>query len=182
MLNNRLVTSAIAGPRTIEQWESYANALDYAFTAEDEALVDSLAAPAIRPRPASPIPDTRWKAACLTPHRPHAPQRRNDSMTATSTIDPSASAQDRTPGRPPGAATISSPACRARPRPCSPAPWRANASGASPFDAFDAVRAPGALLVPAEHGGPDGTLEDVAEAIITLAAADSNVPHALRLH
>ncbi|WZB62857.1 hypothetical protein WJ970_06010 [Achromobacter xylosoxidans] len=53
-----------------------------------------------------------------------------------------------------------------------------------PFDAFDAVRASGlgALLVPAEHGGPDGTLEDVAEAIITLAAADSNVPHALRLH
>ena len=36
--------------------------------------------------------------------------------------------------------------------------------------------------MPAEHGGPDGTLEDVAEAIITLAAADSNVPHALRLH
>ena len=53
-----------------------------------------------------------------------------------------------------------------------------------PFDAFDAVRASGlgALLVPVEHGGPDGTLEDVAEAIITLAAADSNVPHALRLH
>ena len=44
VLNNRLVTSAIAGPRTIEQWESYANALDYAFTAEDEALVDSLVA------------------------------------------------------------------------------------------------------------------------------------------
>ena len=44
VLNNRLVTSAIAGPRTIEQWESYAKALDYAFTAEDEALVDSLVA------------------------------------------------------------------------------------------------------------------------------------------
>ncbi len=44
VLNNRLVTSAIAGPRTIEQWESYANALDYVFTAEDEALVDSLVA------------------------------------------------------------------------------------------------------------------------------------------
>ena len=57
VLNNRLVTSAIAGPRTIEQWESYAKALDYAFTAEDEALVDNLVAAAIRPRPASPIPD-----------------------------------------------------------------------------------------------------------------------------
>ena len=185
VLNNRLVTSAIAGPRTIEQWESYANALDYAFTAEDEALVDSLVAAGHPSTPASPIPDTRWKAACLTPHRPHAPQRRNDSMTATSTIDrPSASAQDRTPGRPawrrddilaslPGQAEALLAGAVARER-----------ERRLPFDAFDAVRASGlgALLVPVEHGGPDGTLEDVAEAIITLAAADSNVPHALRLH
>ncbi len=40
VLNNRLVTSAIAGPRTLAQWESYVKALDYTFTAEDEALVD----------------------------------------------------------------------------------------------------------------------------------------------
>ena len=42
VLNNRLVTTAIAGPRTFEQWRDYLAGLDYAFTAEDEALVDSL--------------------------------------------------------------------------------------------------------------------------------------------
>ncbi len=40
VLNNRFITSAIAGPRTLEQWEDYIPALDYKFTAEDEALVD----------------------------------------------------------------------------------------------------------------------------------------------
>lgn len=44
VLNNRLVTSAIAGPRTPEQWEGYVKALEYRFTAEDEALVDRLVA------------------------------------------------------------------------------------------------------------------------------------------
>ena len=44
VLNNRLVTAPIAGPRTLEQFESYLPALDYAFTAEDEALVDGLVA------------------------------------------------------------------------------------------------------------------------------------------
>jgi aryl-alcohol dehydrogenase (NADP+) len=42
VLNNRLVTAPIAGPRTLAQFESYLPALDYRFTAEDEALVDSL--------------------------------------------------------------------------------------------------------------------------------------------
>ncbi|MDR6953390.1 aryl-alcohol dehydrogenase-like predicted oxidoreductase [Ancylobacter sp. 3268] len=45
VLNNKLVSSAIAGPRTEEQWDSYVKALDYAFTAEDEALVEGLVAP-----------------------------------------------------------------------------------------------------------------------------------------
>lgn len=45
VLNNRLVTAAIAGPRTLEQWEAYAAALDIAFSAEDEALVNELVAP-----------------------------------------------------------------------------------------------------------------------------------------
>ena len=40
VLNNALVTGAIAGPRTMDQWEDYLGALDYAFTAEDEAVVD----------------------------------------------------------------------------------------------------------------------------------------------
>jgi aryl-alcohol dehydrogenase-like predicted oxidoreductase len=42
VLNNRLITSAIAGPRTLEQWEDYLPALAYRFTPEDEALVDQL--------------------------------------------------------------------------------------------------------------------------------------------
>jgi aryl-alcohol dehydrogenase (NADP+) len=42
LLNNRLVTSPIAGPRTVEHMRDYLGVFDYAFTAEDEALVDSL--------------------------------------------------------------------------------------------------------------------------------------------
>ena len=42
VLNNKLITSAIAGPRTLDQWNAYVRALDYTFTAEDEALVDRL--------------------------------------------------------------------------------------------------------------------------------------------
>ncbi|MFT3938494.1 aldo/keto reductase [Rhodopseudomonas sp.] len=44
VLNNALVTSVIAGPRTEQQWDDYVRALDYRFTAEDEALIDSLVA------------------------------------------------------------------------------------------------------------------------------------------
>ena len=42
VLNNRLITAPIGGPRTEAQWEDYVGALSYRFTAEDEALVDSL--------------------------------------------------------------------------------------------------------------------------------------------
>lgn len=42
LLNNRLITGVVAGPRTLEQWEEYAGAPGVAFTAEDEALVDAL--------------------------------------------------------------------------------------------------------------------------------------------
>jgi aryl-alcohol dehydrogenase-like predicted oxidoreductase len=45
VLNNRLVTGAIGGPRTEAQWDDYFGALDYRFTAEDEALIDRLVAP-----------------------------------------------------------------------------------------------------------------------------------------
>ena len=44
VLNNRLVTAVIGGPRTAEQWEDYLGALAYRFTAEDEALIDRLVA------------------------------------------------------------------------------------------------------------------------------------------
>jgi aryl-alcohol dehydrogenase-like predicted oxidoreductase len=45
VLNNRIVTAPIAGPRTELQWEDYLGALAYRFTAEDEALVDRLVTP-----------------------------------------------------------------------------------------------------------------------------------------
>src|SRR4051812_25801741 len=45
VLNNALVTSVIAGPRTPEQWEDYLAALGQSFTPEDEALVDRLVRP-----------------------------------------------------------------------------------------------------------------------------------------
>jgi aryl-alcohol dehydrogenase-like predicted oxidoreductase len=45
VLNNRLVSSAIVGPRTEAQWDTYAGALEVALTAEDEAFIDSLVTP-----------------------------------------------------------------------------------------------------------------------------------------
>jgi len=45
VLNNRLVTSVIVGPRLETQLDDYLAALNYRFTAEDEALVNSLVAP-----------------------------------------------------------------------------------------------------------------------------------------
>ncbi|MBT5414623.1 MAG: aldo/keto reductase [Rhodospirillaceae bacterium] len=45
VLNNRLITAVIAGPRTMAQWTEYLGALNHEFTAEDEALIDSLVPP-----------------------------------------------------------------------------------------------------------------------------------------
>ena len=42
VLNNQLITSAIAGPRTEQQWEDYVPALNYRFTAQDEAFINDL--------------------------------------------------------------------------------------------------------------------------------------------
>lgn len=42
VLNNKLVTSAITGPRTEAHWDSYIDALDVQFSSDDEALVDGL--------------------------------------------------------------------------------------------------------------------------------------------
>jgi aryl-alcohol dehydrogenase-like predicted oxidoreductase len=42
---NTIVTSVIAGPRTIEQWQDYVGAIGAPWSAEDEALVDSLVKP-----------------------------------------------------------------------------------------------------------------------------------------
>lgn len=45
VLNNRLVSSAIVGPRTLEHWEGYLPALEYRLDADDEAFIDRLVIP-----------------------------------------------------------------------------------------------------------------------------------------
>ena len=45
VLRNRLISSAIVGPRTEEQWDSYLPALDAVLDADDEAFVDALVTP-----------------------------------------------------------------------------------------------------------------------------------------
>ena len=45
VLANPAVSSVIAGPRTLAQWQDYRPALDYAVTPADDALVDSLVSP-----------------------------------------------------------------------------------------------------------------------------------------
>ena len=42
---NRIVSSVIAGPRTLSQWQEYVDAVGTKWHAEDEALVDSLVRP-----------------------------------------------------------------------------------------------------------------------------------------
>ncbi len=53
-----------------------------------------------------------------------------------------------------------------------------------PFEGFRLFRESGlgALRVPVHLGGPGGSIPDYVEMIVTLAAADSNVAHALRSH
>lgn len=45
VLHNKFITSVIGGPRTEAQWSEYLGGTTYAFTAEDEAFVDSLVPP-----------------------------------------------------------------------------------------------------------------------------------------
>jgi aryl-alcohol dehydrogenase-like predicted oxidoreductase len=45
VLAHRAVSSVIAGPRTLKQWQDYLPALDCQLGAEDEALIDSLVRP-----------------------------------------------------------------------------------------------------------------------------------------
>jgi aryl-alcohol dehydrogenase (NADP+) len=42
VLNNRLISGIVAGPRTETQWDDYIAALDCKFTREDEAFMDDL--------------------------------------------------------------------------------------------------------------------------------------------
>ena len=42
VLNNKLITGVVAGPRTEAHWDDYVKALDYTFTKEDEDFIDDL--------------------------------------------------------------------------------------------------------------------------------------------
>ncbi|MGH8380805.1 aldo/keto reductase [Pseudomonas sp.] len=45
VLNNQLISSAIVGPRTEAQWDTYSGALQVKISAEDEAFIDALVTP-----------------------------------------------------------------------------------------------------------------------------------------
>lgn len=45
VLRNKLVSSVIAGPRTVEQWQEYLGALEHRLDEADEAAVDALVTP-----------------------------------------------------------------------------------------------------------------------------------------
>ena len=45
VLNNRLITGVVAGPRTMEQWQGYLDAAATPFDGDDEALLAGLVAP-----------------------------------------------------------------------------------------------------------------------------------------
>jgi aryl-alcohol dehydrogenase-like predicted oxidoreductase len=45
VLRNKIITSIIAGPRTLEQWLDYFGCLEVTLTPEDDKLVDSLVSP-----------------------------------------------------------------------------------------------------------------------------------------
>jgi aryl-alcohol dehydrogenase (NADP+) len=42
VLNNKLISGVVAGPRTEAQWDDYVRALDFRFSREDEAFIDDL--------------------------------------------------------------------------------------------------------------------------------------------
>ncbi len=59
VMRNKLVTSTLVGPRTFEQWQDGIAALDYPWSAEDEAFCDQLVSPG--------------KGSSLGPVDPHHP-------------------------------------------------------------------------------------------------------------
>lgn len=59
VMRNKLVSSVIVGPRTMEQWQDYIDALDYSYTQADEAFIDQLVSPG--------------KTSTLAPSDPHHP-------------------------------------------------------------------------------------------------------------
>ena len=62
VLAHRAVSSVIAGPRTLQQWQDYLPALDYTVAPDDEALVDSLVRPGHPSTPGFTDPAYPWKS------------------------------------------------------------------------------------------------------------------------
>jgi len=79
VLNSALVSSVIAGPRTEQHWDDYLRALDYPFSADDEALIDRFVVTghASTPGyndPAYPIEGRKPRTAgWAEPNHPHQP-------------------------------------------------------------------------------------------------------------
>ena len=72
VLNNQIVTGVVAGPNTLGQWKGYLGARKHNFTAEDEALCDSLVARrAIRRHQAPHCPATPCAGASHVECDPH---------------------------------------------------------------------------------------------------------------
>lgn len=61
VLAHRAVSSVIAGPRTLAQWQDYLGALDAVITAEDDAQVDRLVAPGHPSTPGYNDPIYPWE-------------------------------------------------------------------------------------------------------------------------
>ena len=66
VLAHEAVSSVIAGPRTLAQWQAYLPAADWALTPEDEAVVDALVTPGHPSTPGFNDPAYLW-----TNQRPH---------------------------------------------------------------------------------------------------------------
>ena len=45
LLDNRIVSAVLAGPRSVEQWEEYLASLTHGFDAEDADFIDGLVPP-----------------------------------------------------------------------------------------------------------------------------------------
>jgi len=62
VLAHRAVSAVIAGPRTLQQWQDYAPAVDYALTPDDEAFIDGLVTPGHPSTPGYNDPAYLWES------------------------------------------------------------------------------------------------------------------------
>ncbi|MGE8318069.1 MAG: aldo/keto reductase [Comamonas sp.] len=62
VLAHRAVSAVIAGPRTLQQWQDYAPAVDYALTPDDEAFIDGLVTPGHPSTPGFNDPAYLWES------------------------------------------------------------------------------------------------------------------------